>query len=208
VPLARGSDQVTALPKPARWTPEEYLAMEDAANERHELIRGSVVAMAGASIRHNLIFWNLGFQLESALRGGPCRTMGPDQRVEVDEATGYLYPDLLVVCGEPKLGERDRIAITNPTMVVEILSPSTEIRDRNEKFRCYESMPGPREIVLISQETARVESYVRDGPDRWVLRTWRTLGDVAEFPSIGVSVSLREIYRGISWDAEPASDTT
>jgi Uma2 family endonuclease len=172
--------------------------MEEASEFRHELLNGVVVAMAGTSFRHNLIHANLMFGIRTGLNSG-CKVVGPEQRVEVGHSDGYVYPDLLVVCGEPKFGPRDRNAITNPTVIIEILSPSTEARDRSEKLRGYQDLESVAEIVLVSQDSPMIETYVRAMPEHWAYRRRSGLEAVARFESVGVSVPFADVYRDVSF---------
>src|SRR3989442_2206015 len=144
---------MTALPK-KRYTPEEYLAIDRQAPFKSEYHAGEIFAMAGASERHNLIRVNLAAALVSQLRGGPCRPFAADMRVKIDPADLYVYPDVVVVCGERRYADDLRDVLLNPTVIVEVLRPATEGYKEEEKWRrrlsSYEQLESLQEYLLVS----------------------------------------------------------
>lgn len=182
------------------WTPAEYLAMERAAGARSELIDGQVVAMAGASRAHSLIAINLGREISGALRGQPCETYDGDMRVKL-EGTGYVYPDLAIACGEPRFEDDHLDTLVDPTVIFEILSPSTEAFDRGEKFARYRRIGSLREYVLVSQDRARVERYARAG-ELWVLTVVEGLDGELALESADCRVPLRAVYERVEVSGE------
>ncbi|HEY4120316.1 MAG TPA: Uma2 family endonuclease [Byssovorax sp.] len=173
----------------------EYLAFEDASATKHELVNGQIVAMSGASIRHNAIAMNLAVLLGNALKGSRCRPSGSDQRIH-GLATGIdTYPDLSIVCGPHEVSPEDRHAIVNPSVLVEILSPSTESYDRGAKWRHYQRIPSLREYVLVAGfgEPA-IECFRRTDDGRWIYELVR--GDDAEIAltSCGATLALADVY--------------
>jgi Uma2 family endonuclease len=148
----------------------QYLAMERAAATKHELWRGEVFAMAGASLAHNLIVINLAWALRNLLVDRPCIAMSSDMKVHVPSSGGYVYPDLSVVCGEPEFIDDATDVITNPRLIVEILSDSTERFDRGDKFAGYRSLPSVTDYLLVAQTRARIEHYERQADGNWLLR--------------------------------------
>ena len=181
-----------------RLSVAEYLTMEKRAAFKSEFYRGEMFAMAGASIPHNRIKDNTLIELGNRLKGTPCRTYSSDQRVLV-EATGlYTYPDILVVCGPEALDPADKDTLTNPTAIVEILSPSTERYVRGAKFRNYQQMPSFKEYILIAQDEAVCERFVRQTDQSWALVSFVGLEAVLKFTSIAAEIPLADIYAGVT----------
>lgn len=178
------------------WTPAEYLAWERAAPERHELVDGEIFAMAGASFAHNKIVGNVVRELGNALRGRPCDVTPSDLRVRIPTPSGglYTYPDALVVCGEPEFEDTARDTLLNPTVIVEVLSDSTEAYDRGRKFRYYRAIPSLREYVLVAQDLPAVERHVRGDGGVWSLMQDLGAGDTLVLSSVGCEVPVDELY--------------
>ncbi len=177
----------------ARLTPEEYLARERAAETKSEYIDGVLVAMGGASPRHVLITTNITGELYGQLKGRPCRVFSQDLRVRVEEAGMYAYPDVAAVCGEPTFDAGALDVLTNPTLIVEVLSESTEAYDRGLKFARYRQRASLQEYLLVAQDRVSVERYSRQG-EFWVLTEATHLEDAIELPSIGCTLALRDVY--------------
>lgn len=175
------------------WTPQEYLAWEQDQPVRHEYLHGEVFAMAGASAEHNDIVANLLRELGNALRDKPCRPRGSDQRVKIPETGLYTYPDALVVCGQPQYEDEKRTTLLNPTVLVEVLSESTESYDRGKKFRHYRSIPSFRDYLLVAQDDVWVEHYVRAADGAWMLYDTLPGGTIA-LASCGVELRVDELY--------------
>lgn len=178
----------------AHLTPEEYLALERAAPTKSEYLRGEVYRVAGASEAHNLISFNLQGQLYLQLRGRPCKSYASDMRVHIPATTLYTYPDLTVVCGEARFDDDKRDTLTNPLLVIEILSPSTEAYDRGEKFAHYRRLLSLQEYLLVAQDKVRVEHYVRQADGSWRYASVEGLDASLTLPSIGVTLRLADIY--------------
>ncbi len=178
------------------WTPAEYLAWERAAPERHELLDGEIFAMAGASFAHNKIVGNVVGELRQALRGSPCDVTPSDLRVRIPGPRGglYTYPDALVVCGEPQFEDAARDTLLNPTVIVEVLSDSTEAYDRGKKFRSYRSIPSLREYVLVAQDTPSVERHLCGEGGVWSLVQDLGAGGTLVLSSIGCELAVDELY--------------
>ncbi len=177
----------------ARVSPESYLAGERAGQIKHELWRGEVFAMAGASYVHNRIVANLVAALRDALAGGPCVALPSDMKVHVPSREAFVYPDASIVCGSPELYDAAQDVLTNPAAVFEVLSESTERFDRGDKFVGYRSIPSLRECVLVSQRERLVEHYVRHADGTWVLHEHAGEGAVAL--ACGGMLDLAELYR-------------
>ena len=182
---------------------EEYLALERRGEEKHEYLAGELVAMVGASFRHNLIQTRVLASLYQQLRGRPCEVTPSDLRVAVGALGIYTYPDVTVVCGEPQFEDAEQDTLLNPTVLVEILSPSTESYDRGKKFQPYRLIPTFREYLLIAQDQPLIEHYVRQAHNRWLLATFEQLGDVIALDAIACTLALADVYAGIRFD-QPA----
>lgn len=178
-------------------TVEEYLTVERASQMRHEYFDGEVFAMGGASRRHNLIVTNLVRELSLQLKGEPCETFASDMRVKVEETGLYTYPDVVVVCGEAHFDDERSDTLLNPTLIVEVLSESTEAYDRGRKFEHYRSLASCTDYLLVAQDHVRVEHFSRQPEQGWLLTEAGGLDDVVGLPSIGCELSLSEIYERV-----------
>jgi Uma2 family endonuclease len=147
----------------------QYLEAEQASETKHEFLRGEVYAMAGGSPEHAALAAAIITELGVALRGHPCRVFSSDLRVRVDANDLSTYPDVTVICGTLTRSELDPHAATNPILIVEVLSDSTEAYDRGEKFAHYRRLPSLREYLLVSQREPRLESYRRTATGEWML---------------------------------------
>lgn len=180
---------------PQHWiTPEEYLEIERAAEFKHEYFNGRMYLMPGGSYRHAKIGHNLSREIGNALKNGPCEVVGTDLRVRVSPDGLYTYPDLVVICGSPKFADKRTDTLVNPALLIEVLSPSTELLDREFKFEQYRKEESLKEYVLVSQTEARVEVYRRGDEGLWMLTEFVGLEGAVRFDSIEASVPLAEIY--------------
>lgn len=177
-----------------RYTPEEYLALERAAQCKSEYYAGDIFAMAGASRWHNLIVTNVLRELSLQLKGQPCTTYPSDMRVKVSPTGLYTYPDVTVVCGEAQFEDNQQDTLLNPTLIVEVLSDSTEAYDRGGKFAHYRKLASLMEYVLIAQTKPHIEHYVRQPDNRWLLSEADSLSDTVHLPSIDCRLALAEVY--------------
>lgn len=180
-------------------SPEDYLRLERAAEFKHEYFEGEIRAMAGASFAHNRICANLTGELYGQLRGKTCAVVGSDQRLRILSGSAYVYPDVTVVCGPPAFNEEKTFdTLLNPTLLVEVLSPSTANNDRGEKFMYYRQVPSLRQFLLLDSARVHAELYSLDEPGRWVLTETRELATVLDLSSIGCRVPLAEVYAGVN----------
>ena len=182
------------------YTISEYLQMERNAAERHEYRDGVIVAMAGGSARHSLICMNLGGEIRNALKGKPCRAYESNLRVRVPKTPLFTYPDVTVICGEPQFDESDeqQETVTNPRLIAEVLSPSTESYDRGKKFAQYREIKTLQEFILVNQDSPEVELYMRDTGGDWIIKPHVAgLESHLKLESLGVSLPLAEIYGGV-----------
>jgi Uma2 family endonuclease len=175
-------------------TRDQYLAIERKAEQKSEYIDGEMVAMTGASRIHNLIAFNLTREISQQLRGRPCEGYGSDMRVRVSSTRLYTYPDVVVVCGEPQFEDEYVDTLLNPTVIIEVLSQSTELYDRGRKFGLYRSIESLAEYLLVAQEERRIEQYVKQVDGRWLLSDYRSPEDEIELPSVQCKLAMREIY--------------
>lgn len=177
-------------------TLEEYLAFERDAPVKHFLWDGEIFevwAMAGASPAHNAIATNAIGLLHLAFRGGPFRPFNSDQKVWLPRKRGVVYPDVSVVCGRLSLREGTTDVVTNPSLIIEVLSPGTEPFDRAEKFAGYRSVETLRHYVMVSSQEAMVEHYAREADDSWTLRVFGP-GDVMTFAAPDLRLAVDELY--------------
>jgi Uma2 family endonuclease len=184
-------------------TVDDYLAGEQLALDKSEYLSGEVFAVAGGSPEHSLIAANVGRELGNALKGKPCRVYNSDLRIRVAPPGLYTYPDVIVVCGPGRFGPSD--TLENPTLIVEVLSPSTEAYDRGAKFAQYRRIASMREYVLVAQDRPSVERYVRrgDGGHEWVLSEATGRDAVLTLESVGPAVlSLAEVYYDVTFPDE------
>jgi len=177
-------------------SPEEYLALERTAETKSEYLDGTLVAMSGATRAHVIITVNVASSLHGQLRGQPCDVYTQDMCVRITEGGMYAYPDVVVVCGEPQFADDQADVLLNPTLIIEVLSESTEGYDRGIKAARYRMRPSLQEYLLIAQDRASVERYARRGGE-WVLSDATGLDDVIELSAIGCTLTLRDVYARI-----------
>ncbi len=176
----------------------EYLEIERAAPTRSEFHDGQMFAMSGASRPHNLITLNLASEIHSQLKGRPCEAYTGEMRVRIAETGSYVYPDIVALCGEPRFLDGEFDTLTNPRVVVEVLSPSTESYDRNEKFALLKRLESLREYVLVAQDRRTVERRTRQADDTWSVTIVEDPDESLTLESIGCQVPLRDIYARVT----------
>lgn len=182
----------------ALLTEEEYLAFERASDVRHEFLSGRIYSMAGASREHNLITGNVAGEIRAQLKGKPCETYSNDMRVRVPGTGLYTYPDVVVVCGEPVFIDDHNDTLVNPTLIVEVLSSTTEAYDRGEKFRDYRSIKSFSEYVLIAQNKMAVDHFVKQ-KNIWTIREVEQEIKLVSFSCI---LTLAEIYDRVEFKTQ------
>lgn len=174
-------------------TPQEYLALEREAEYKSEYYKGEVFAFAGASLQHNLIAANVLATVHSQLRGGPCTVFSSDMRITIPRTRHYTYADVVVVCGPPQLDDDFKDNLLNPTVIIKVLSPSTERYDRGKKFESYQRIASLMEYVLAAQDIPRVEQFLRQPDGRWLYS--ETSGEgLVTLTSVNCELSLSDIY--------------
>ena len=183
------------------YTVEEYLRIERDASEKHEYRDGQILAMAGGTVNHSLIVANVVSELHGALKGKRCRVFESNLRVRIPRTPLYTYPDATVICGPVQIDPRDSSGqtVTNPRLIVEVLSPSTEGYDRGEKFHRYLLLDSLEEYVLVSQETPQVETFFRQTGGSWLFTPVSNLESRLLLRSLQIELSLAEIYAGVEF---------
>lgn len=184
----------------------EYLAAEENSRERHDFIRGEVYAMSGGTPEHSLLSAAVSRELGLALKGRPCLVFEANMRLRNAKADFSCYPDASVVCGPVICAPDDAHAIANPTLVVEILSDSTEAYDRGTKNLEYRAFASIKEVVFVSQKKQAVEIHRRNAEGLFVIKDYGP-GSTVEFASIGVSLAIAELYRDVEQFKQLASGT-
>ena len=176
-------------------TREEYLAIDEASPEKHQFYRGEIFAMSGGSFNHAAIAGNI----YNSLRSNPnsCRPMNSDMRVSTPSGLD-TYPDVSVYCGEPELTDNNH-TLLNPVLIVEVLSPSTRNYDRSDKFENYRSIASLQDYLLVDSEKIHIEHFRREGKTQWLLSEFRDSEDKLVLTSVGLQVSVEEIYLGTKW---------
>ena len=178
------------------FTPEEYIALERKAEYKSEYFDGHIIAMSGASRAHNRITGDISMELNLQLRGKDCEVFSSDMRVRSRDSDAYFYPDVVVVCGKQEFEDDVLDTLLNPIFVVEVLSP-----DRGEKFTRYKHLASLQEYLLVSQDSVRVEHHRRHVA-QWMLSHYRALDELLLLPSIRCQLSLRDIYRRVTFSHE------
>jgi Uma2 family endonuclease len=180
-------------------TADEYFTLEESSDVRHEFYRGELFAMAGATRKHNLITNNLMVILRGKFKGKPCEVYTLDMRVEVDEYNHYTYPDLSIVCDKRVFRDKKETTLVNSTVIVEVLSDSTESYDRGKKFQAYRTISSLQTYVLVSTNYKNIEIFQKGQDGHWTLFEPNGEGMLA-IPSLDVSLAVDEVYEGVEWE--------
>ena len=197
-------DATMTLPQPRHHhTIEEYTRLELTAVDKHEFHDGEILAMSGGSPEHSLIVANTIREVGVRLKGKPCRNYDSNLRIRVPNSRHYLYPDSSIFCAPLEYDPEDptRQSVTNPRIIIEVLSPTTEGYDRGEKFAQYRRLESLTEYVLISQSSALVETYVRREAGAWLLTPFAGLEAVVALRGVAIELPLSEIYAGVTFEA-------
>jgi Uma2 family endonuclease len=190
-----------SLPEPSLLTPQEYLEIERKSEIRSEYIDGQMIAMSGASRRHALITINLQGEIWSQMKGRPCQVYPADMRVKVSPAGMYTYPDVSALCGEAEFEDAHVDTLLNPSVIIEVLSDSTELYDRVKKFAHYRAIDSLREYVLVSQNEMHVEHYRLD-EDRWIFSDVSGSDNILHLESIDCHVPVSAIYERVDFNTK------
>jgi Uma2 family endonuclease len=178
-----------------RLSVDEYIALDRASEQRWEYVDGEAFAMAGASLRHNAVVANILLALGARLKNSPCFPLGDGQKVETTATRAFHYPDLTVVCGKPKVGAKDDHALTNPTVLFEVLSETTGDYDRGSKFDHYATIEELREYVVVFPDVRRIEHRKRIGRSEWQLLD--IVGGELDLTALRITLPLDEIYANL-----------
>lgn len=173
---------------------EEYLEMENAADEKHEFYKGEIFAMSGAKVPHNIIATNLLIVLGQKLKGKKCKPFNSDQRIHIPSNTLFTYPDISIICGEINTLNNDDYNVLNPTVIIEVLSRSTKNYDRGEKFKLYRDIPTLKEYILVDSQSIHIEVFRLNENGHWELQEYNSLSDAVIIKAIDEIVILSEIY--------------
>lgn len=185
------------LPKEIPYiSKEEYLDMERDSEQRHEYYDGEIFAMAGGTPNHNRIVLNLANSLNVRFADRECEAFASDVRVELDKDRHYAYPDVVVVCGGLEFADNREDTIINPILIAEVLSDSTEAYDRGLKFKAYQNIASLKHYLLIEQNTVGIEHFHKEA-GIWRLREYRDTDDTIFSQSLGLSISVSEIYKRV-----------
>ena len=179
-----------------KLTPEEYLEWESNALQKHEYYRGELFAMAGASVRHNVIAKNLMIGIGVRLQGKQCQPYGSDLRIHIPENTLFTYPDISIICRDIVEEETNDDYTIEPAVIIEILSPSTKGYDRGEKFRLYRDIPTLKEYILIDSESIAIEAFRINASGHWELEEYKSLNEMLPIPVVDITIPLHDIYEG------------
>jgi Uma2 family endonuclease len=179
---------------------EEYRNLETIAEVKHEYHDGEIIEMTGGSINHNSILINLIVLLKLALRGTNYRLQSSDLRLWIPQYNRGLYPDLMIIAGEPLFSDNRNDEILNPCLIIEVLSPSTSGYDRGDKFRYYRSIPQLNQYLLVSQGEILIESYSKTSENNWLLQEYTQARGIISLDSLGISLNLADIYEGVDFN--------
>jgi Uma2 family endonuclease len=193
---------MSTAPVKRPFTAAEYIALEADSLTKHEFYRGEIFAMAGASFRHNQVSASILGILHASLRGSGCRPFGSDLRIRVHRRDLYTYADALVVCGQAELTNEKPESVTNPRVIVEVLSKSTENYDRGQKWEFYQELDSLREYLLVSQEEAKITRYYREPGGPWMYELVSGLDQTLRLSSIECELALAEIYENVELGPE------
>ena len=190
------------MPVTIATSPQDYLAFERISKEKHEYFQGKVVAMAGASLIHNRLVANILREVGAAISGRSCEVLPSDLRVSIPSRESYMYPDAVIVCGQPEMEDDKFDTLKNPVVIFEILSPSTEDHDRGRKFFFYRQIPSFKEYILVDSTKALVEVSRQQENGAWKFETIADPNGQLFISSIGISIPIVEVYRNVSFQTE------
>jgi Uma2 family endonuclease len=182
------------------YSKEEYLALEECASYKSEYVNGEIFAMAGGSLNHSIICLNVNWAIREIIARKDCIGLESNVKVEIQRGKQYLYPDAMVVCGKIEFAPNRTDTITNPILIIEVLSPTTEVFDRNKKFAAYRTLPSLREYVLVYQDEPQIEAFFKEDAKTWRYTVARELDETIRLLSLECDLALREIYRKIVWE--------
>ena len=199
---------MSALPaSDTPMTEADYLAFERESDEKHEFFDGQIRAMTGASEAHNLVVSSTIIALGSQLRGRDCKIYPSDMKVRTPSTRSYVYPDITIVCDAARFDDEYRDILLNPTLIIEVLSPSTEADDRGKKFQRYREIPSLQEYILTAQDNPRVERFARQHNNLWQLSEARGQDGVLNLRVIGCRLALSDVYEQVRFETPDRNET-
>ncbi len=184
-----------------RFTPEEYMELEEQALEKCEYIDGFIYAMSGSTPKHALITANVIGNLVPGLKKGSCHVYSGDLKIASDMRGHFTYPDAVVVCGKPRFHDKFQNVLLNPTVIIEVLSPSTEAYDRGDKFKRYRRIGSLTDYLLIAQDQPLVEHFSKQ-TDGWVMQDADKLSGKIKLKTLKMTLALTDLYDGIEFETE------
>lgn len=184
-------------PKYNYVSPEKYLEIERVSQEKHEYYNGEIFAMSGASKEHNIIAKNINTLVLPFLKGKSCDMFGSDLRVHIPKNSLFTYPDFTIICGKWETTDNEKDTVTNPSVLVEILSKSTKDYDRGTKFNLYRNIKTLKEYILIDSTKVSVEIFLKQENQKWILSEFKNLSDSFIISTIGLSLMLKDLYEDV-----------
>ena len=181
------------------YTSEEYLSLEDRAEFKSEYYQGEIFSMAGASLNHNRIVRNLMVKLSLAIAQQPYEVFANDVKVWIPQANAYTYPDVLLLAEPPQFVEKRNDTVTNPLIIIEVLSDATKDFDRSGKFEFYRTLPSLQEYILVHQDKIQLEQFIKQSEKQWLMREYTAEEILLEFANVPVQVSLADIYAKVNF---------
>lgn len=192
---------VSTLIEEKIYTPEEYLAIEEVSSAKHQYLNGKIIEMSGGTANHNLIAANIITALNIALEEKSIQHLvyTSDMKIQIPKLNHFVYPDAVVVCEKPVFYNNRKDVIINPLLIVEVLSPSSEEKDRNLKFFEYRTLPSFKEYVLVSQEKALVSTFYQEKTKTWVETEAEGTDNSIYLSSIDCHISLKRVFKGVEF---------
>ena len=188
------------MPQPKTFLSQaEFLEFERNSEEKHEYYKGEIFAMSGASYEHNVIEDNIRGELHNFLKGKECRSFGSNLRTSVQANTLYTYPDIIVICGKPEFVDDQFDTVLNPTLIVEILSPSTANYDKGTKFELYRDIPSLKEYITVDSTKVHVEQFIKNDNQTWTLQEYKTAEASLMLNCIQMPLSVGDCYTGVEF---------
>jgi Uma2 family endonuclease len=187
---------------PKKYTREEYLTLEETAEYKSEYRDGEIIPMAGGTTNHNRIVINLASYLNFAFKKQTYEVFAGDVRLWIPRYNIYTYPDLMIIEGKAVYEGKGTTTVTNPLIIIEVLSSSTSSYDKGKKFRYYRSLPSFKEYILIDQYSFFVEQFSKTKDNKWLLTEYENESDILAFPSLNFEISLQDIYKRVDFNEE------
>ena len=189
-----------------KYTAEEYLELEEASLEKNEFYKGEIFAMAGASIAHNEIVSNTMVEIGSHLKEKKCRIFPSDLRIHSIANSLYTYPDLSIICDDIQTIGRSKNTVTNPSVLIEVLSKTTQDYDHGAKFKLYRDIESLKEYILISSLETLVEKYNQQADGSWVLHEYKNEADTFTITTIDLLITVKDLYRNVDFTNTETAD--